>query len=74
MAGSSQWEYRVFSSGTSWAASKDEEMEATLNQLGEECWEVVAVYPLSGGTKARVIAKRPLDLRERRRRSLPSIE
>ncbi len=55
-----EWEYRVITSGTNWGISKDEELEETLNRLGEECWEVVAMYPIPGGMKVRLVAKKPL--------------
>jgi hypothetical protein len=74
MADPFEWEYRVITSGTNWAVSKDEELEAVLNQLGEECWEVVAMYPVPGGMKVRVVAKKPLTARTRRLRSMPGLD
>jgi hypothetical protein len=67
----SLWEYRVVSIGSLWGA-KSAQIEASLNELGLEGWEVVAVeLPYKGG-KLLVIAKRPLSPTvRRRRRELP---
>ena len=67
MAAQTQWEYRVVGIGSMWGA-KGQQIEARLNELGQEGWEVVqAVLPHNGG-KLLVIAKRPLSQAERRRR------
>lgn len=41
MADTNQWEYTVFSLGNIWRGPKEDELEATLNELGLEGWEVV---------------------------------
>jgi hypothetical protein len=66
-----KWEYRVFTVGGGWTIPKDEEVETALNQLGEECWEVFSLEIIASNNKIRVAAKRPMDLRTRRRRSMP---
>ena len=72
MADKTLWEYRVVGIGSVWGA-KGEQIEARLNELGLEGWEVVtAMLPHNGG-KLVAIAKRPLSPAERRkRRDLPS--
>lgn len=71
MAEPTQWEYRVETFGKVLGAAKDEELCATLNGWGEEGWEVIAALPRENTNKVRVLAKRPLSLSARRRRSLP---
>jgi hypothetical protein len=71
MAENTQWEYRAAALGTFWREPKDEEIVATLDQWGEEGWEVISVINLHGTSKLRVIAKRPLTTRSRRLRSMP---
>lgn len=66
-----QWEYRVQSVGKFWGI-KDQDIETLLNEWGEEGWEAVAVFPASGGN-VTIVAKRPLTLATRRRRSMPGI-
>lgn len=66
------WEYRVLSVGSLWRGPRQEELEAVLNELGAEGWEVItASWHDSGSGKVRIVAKRPLTDRARRRRSLP---
>lgn len=64
------WEYRVQTMGSFWGGVKDGELEALLNEWGEEGWEVFAVHD-TPGAKVMIVAKRPLTLATRRRRSLP---
>jgi hypothetical protein len=66
-----QWEYHVLTLGSTFSQPKDEDVEATLNELGEEGWEVVAVSNQEGSNKVRIVAKRPLSTSTRRRRSWP---
>lgn len=73
MADPIAWEYKVLSGGSIWSAPKDENLEAILNQLGAENWEVLAVYEPPGG-KLRIVAKRPLTTRSRRSRSMPGMD
>jgi hypothetical protein len=63
------WEYRAVGAGSFWSMPKDEELEALLNELGEEGWEVVSVFAQNNSNRVRVVAKRPLTQTERRRRS-----
>ena len=67
-----QWEYRVDIVGSTLSTMKNEALEALLNEWGEEGWEVIAVFLLEHSSKMRLVAKRPLGLTSRRRRSWPS--
>ena len=64
------WEYRVQTIGSLFG-TKDEQIESTLNEWGEEGWEVINVYTPEGSGKVTMVAKRPLTDRARRRRSMP---
>lgn len=66
-----QWEYRVDTIGSMWG-TKDEQIEAVLNEWGEEGWEAVNVYTPSGSGKVTIVAKRPLAEATRRRRTWPA--
>ncbi len=70
MADTVQWEYRVLTIGH-WWGTRDEAIEAQLNALGEEGWEVIHAQTPYGSGKVTVVAKRPLAATERRRRSQP---
>jgi len=70
MAEQTQWEYRVQTIGRIWG-TKDEQIMATLNAWGEEGWEAINVYTPEGSGKVTMVAKRPLTLEARRRRSMP---
>ncbi len=72
MAEPTQWEYRVKTIGRFWG-TKDEDIEATLNEWGEESWEVLTVYTPSGSGNVTIIAKRPLTQAVRRQRSMPGM-
>jgi hypothetical protein len=67
-----QWEYRVQTFGSFLSGVKADELETTLNEWGEDGWEVVATHPIEGMSKINVIAKRPLTDRVKRARSMPS--
>jgi hypothetical protein len=71
MAENNQWEYLAITMGSFWRPGKDEEVAQLLNEIGEQGWEVVSVYPMENTQKSRVIAKRMLTIRIRRKRSLP---
>ncbi len=71
MAEQVQWEYRVQTIGGVFG-TKDEEIEATLNEWGEEGWEAINVYTPQGSGKVTIVAKRVLTTEVRRRRSMPS--
>jgi hypothetical protein len=65
-----QWEYRVQTIGSIFG-TKDELIEAMLNEWGEEGWEATHVYTPEGSGKVTIVAKRPLTRETRRYRSLP---
>ena len=71
MAEQTNWEYRVKTIGGVFG-TKDEHIEATLNEWGEEGWEAVSVYTPEGSGKVTIVAKRPLTGAARRRRSWPA--
>jgi len=66
-----QWEYRVQTIGSAFG-TKDEHIQATLDEWGSEGWEVINVYDQYGGGKITIVAKRPLTELVRRQRSRPS--
>ena len=65
-----QWEYRVQTIG-SMLGTKDEQIQATLDEWGTEGWEAINVYTPYGSGKITIVAKRRLTERARRRRSMP---
>jgi hypothetical protein len=65
-----QWEYRVLTIGNAFG-TKDEDIEATLNEWGLEGWEVTHVYTPSQSHKVTLVAKRSLTALSRRSRSMP---
>jgi len=65
-----KWEYRVQTIGGVFG-TKDEQIDATLNEWGEDGWEALAVYTPEGSGKVTIVAKRPLTERVRRQRSMP---
>jgi len=71
MAETTQWEYHVQTVGSTFSQPKDEDLEALLNEWGEEGWEVIAVHNQESSNKIRVVAKRPLSSSTRSRRSWP---
>ncbi|MDI6768106.1 MAG: DUF4177 domain-containing protein [Anaerolineales bacterium] len=71
MADTNKWEYTVFSLGNMWRGPKEDELEATLNELGLEGWEVVGTYTITNSNKITVVAKRSLSAEVRRRHSWP---
>jgi hypothetical protein len=64
------WEYRVQTIGSVFG-TRDEHIQATLNEWGEEGWEATQVYTPEGSGKVTIVAKRPLTERARRLRSMP---
>ncbi|MCS6994468.1 MAG: DUF4177 domain-containing protein [Anaerolineales bacterium] len=66
------WEYRVQTFGSFWHGVKAEELQALLNEWGEQGWEVIAIHEVEGHSKINIIAKRPLTDRVRRMRSMPA--
>jgi len=66
-----QWEYRVLTIGSVFG-TKDEDVEALLNEWGEEGWEVTHVFNPQGTGKATIVARRALTPSARRARSMPT--
>ena len=64
------WEYHVQTIGGLFG-TKDELIQATLNELGEQGWEAINVFTPEGSGKITIVAKRPLTDRSRRMRSMP---
>jgi hypothetical protein len=64
------WEYRVQTIGGVFG-TKDEHIQATLNEWGSEGWEAINVFTPEGSGKITIVAKRPLTDRARRLRSMP---
>jgi len=71
MAETTQWEYRVQTIGSMFG-TKDENIEATLNEWGEDGWEAIMVYTPEGSGKVTMVAKRPLAQSTRRSRFTPA--
>jgi hypothetical protein len=65
-----QWEYRVTTIGSSFG-TKNEQIEATLNEWGMEGWEAINVYTPSNSGKVTIVAKRPRSVSTRRWRTMP---
>jgi hypothetical protein len=70
MSETMQWEYRVLTIGGSFG-TKDEQIEATLNEWGLEGWDAIHVYTPSQSNKVTIVAKRPLTASTRRRQAWP---
>jgi hypothetical protein len=66
------WEYRVQTIG-SFFGTKDELIQTTLDEWGEEGWEAVNVFTPENSGKITIVAKRPLTERVRRMRSMPGM-
>ena len=66
-----QWEYRVLTIGSVFG-TKDEDVEALLNEWGGEGWEVTHVFNPQGSGKATIVARRVLTPGARRARSMPT--
>jgi len=65
-----QMEYRV-QTIVGLFGTKDELIEATLNEWGMEGWEAISIFTPEGSGKITIVAKRPLTTRARRMRSMP---
>ena len=70
MAEMTQWEYRVQTIGGIFG-TKDEQIEALLNEWGQEGWEATQVYTPSQSGKVTIVARRLLTASARRQRSWP---
>jgi hypothetical protein len=66
-----KWEYYTTSLGSTFSGPKDEDLQAALNELGEDGWEVIAVTPIESSNKVRLVAKRLATHSTRRQRSWP---
>ena len=66
------WEYRVQTIGSMFG-TKDELIQATLDEWGSEGWEAINVFTPENSGKITMIAKRPLTERARRMRSMPQM-
>ena len=67
-----QWEYRVQTIGNIFG-TKDELIQDTLDEWGEDGWEAINVFTPEGSGKITMVAKRPLTDRVRRMRNMPSL-
>jgi len=67
-----QWEYRVQTIGSMFG-TKDENIQAILDEWGSEGWEAINVYTPSQSGKVTIVAKRPLTELVRRQRSMPQM-
>ncbi|MGZ9163899.1 MAG: hypothetical protein ACXW4Q_13925 [Anaerolineales bacterium] len=67
-----QWEYRVQTIGSTFG-TKDEQIEAALDEWGADGWEAINVYTAYGSGKVTIVAKRPMTERARRMRSMPQM-
>jgi len=67
-----KWEYRVQTMG-SFFGTKDEHIQATLDEWGQEGWEAINVYTPYGSGNVTLVAKRPFTDRARRTRSMPQM-
>lgn len=65
-----QWEYRVQTIGSLFG-TKDEQIQAVLDEWGSEGWEAINAFTPQGSGKITIVAKRPLTDRARRMRSMP---
>lgn len=66
-----RWEYRVQTIGSLFG-TKDELVQNTLDEWGEEGWEAINVFTPENSGKITIVAKRSLTERVRRMRTLPS--
>jgi hypothetical protein len=64
------WEYRVLTIGSAFG-TKDEQIEATLNEWALEGWEATHIYTPSQSGKVTIVARRPLTASTRRQSSWP---
>lgn len=55
-----RWEYKVLNFGGVLKTVKAEEIQETLNALGQEGWEAVAGFAADSSAHALVILKRPI--------------
>ena len=65
-----QWEYRVQTIGSLFG-TKDELIQDTLDEWGEEGWEAINIFTPENSGKITIVAKRPLTERTKRMRNMP---
>ncbi len=65
-----KWEYRVDTIGSAIRGLKDEEIEAALNEWGQEGWEIISARPPTNSPKITIVAKRLMTASSRRQRRL----
>jgi len=70
MTETTQWEYRVQTIGSAFG-TKDEQLEAVLNEWGLDGWQATQVYTPSQSNKVTIVARRPLTAAARRQSSWP---
>jgi hypothetical protein len=70
MTETTQWEYRVKTIGNAFG-TKDEQLEAVLNEWGLEGWQAIQVCTPSQRSKVTIVARRPLTATARRRSAWP---
>ena len=64
-----KWEYQVLTIGSVFG-TKDQNIQATLNEWGLDGWEAINVYTPTNSSKVTIVAKRPLtdaNLKQRNR-------
>lgn len=66
------WEYRVQTIGSIFG-TKDDLVQTTLDEWGQEGWEAINVFTPENSGKITIVAKRPLTDRVRRMRSMPQM-
>ena len=72
MSEETKWEYQVMTIGSVWKGIKDEQLQDVLNELGIQGWEVASIHTPGGASnKMTIVAKRPLTVSARRKRSMP---
>jgi len=71
MIESKKWEYQVLTMGGALSGPKDEDLEALLDEWGEEGWEVIFVTPIENSNKVRIVGKRLLANASHRQRTWP---
>jgi hypothetical protein len=67
-----QWEYRVQTIGSLFG-TKDDLVQDTLDEWGEEGWEAINVFTPENSGKITIVAKRPLTERTKRMRNMPQL-
>ena len=70
MTETTQWEYRVQTIGNAFG-TKDEQIEAILNEWGLDGWQATQVYTPSQSNKVTIVARRPLSATARRQSAWP---